>query len=215
MLLQEEREKVVAYCQKMGRSGLTPGTSGNISIASQDRQHVAISPSAMDYDGMSPKDVVVLAMDGSQVDSERRPSSEWNMHLACYLGKPEVGAVVHTHSSAATTVAVLGWDLPSVHYMLAYAGSSVVKCAPYRLFGTPELAAAARAALGDAFGCLLANHGVLARGLDISHAYGVAEQIEYCADVYLRARSLGDPNVLSDEDMQQVISRLFKYQRQA
>ena len=215
MLLQEEREKVVAYCQKMGRSGLTPGTSGNISIATRDRQRVAISPSAMDYNGMRPEDVVVLAMDGSQLDGERRPSSEWNMHLACYLGKPEVGAVVHTHSSAATTLAVLGWDLPSVHYMLAYVGSSVVKCAPYQLFGSPELAAAARAALGDGFGCLLANHGVLARGLDIRHAYGVAEQIEYCADVYLRARSLGDPNVLSEEDMQQVSSSFSKYKRQA
>lgn len=212
--MQGERERVAAFCLKMGRSGLTPGTTGNISIADPERRRVAISPSAMEYDRMAPEDVVVLDMDGRRVDGRRRASSEAAMHLACYLDRPDVGAVVHTHSAAATSIAALGRDLPAVHYMLAIGGSSVVRCAPYELFGTAALSTAARAAMGDGFACLLANHGVLARGVDIEHAYSLAEHIEYTAEVYLRASSVGEPKVLSEAQMRQVMASFSKYEPQ-
>ena len=211
MLLRGEREQVVHYCRKLHASGLTPGTSGNISIFNPLEGMIAISPSSMDYDLLVPEDVVVLDLAANTVEGRRRPSTEYDMHLACYREREDIGAVVHTHSPQATTLAVLGWDLPAVHYMIGYGGTAEIRCAPYHLFGTPELAAAALNYLGKGYACLLRNHGVLASGPDIGHAWALAEQLEFCAGLYLRARSLGEPYILDDSQMAEVIGQFTAY----
>lgn len=198
----------------MGAIGLTPGTSGNVSVFDRSKGLVAISPSSLPYENMTADDVVVMDLDEEVVEGTRRPSTEAGMHLACYRERTDIGAVVHTHSRAAATMAVLGWDLPAVHYMIAYSGGSVVRCAPYHLFGTPELAQAALEALGHGFGCLLESHGVLATGPNIRHAFALAEQIEFCADVYLRARQSGEPKVLSDAQVAEVVAHFARYEAQ-
>ena len=207
MLLQEERQEVVAYCQRLKVSGLTTGTSGNISIFNSREGLAAISPSSLDYMEMTAKDVVVMNLDADVVDGARRPSSEFGMHLICYQQRPDIKAVVHTHSPKATTLAVLGWDLPAVHYMIAYGGGATIRCAPYQLFGTMELAQEAIRALEGRYACLLESHGTLATGPDIGYAFSLAEQVEFCADVYLRAKTVSEPIILTDEQIAAVIAQ--------
>jgi L-fuculose-phosphate aldolase len=214
MILQNERVAVVRYCQRISATGLTAGTSGNVSVFNRSENLVAISPSAMPYEDMTADDVVVMDLNAGVVDGARRPSSEWAMHLGCYRERADLGAIVHTHSPQASTIAVMGWDLPAVHYMIAYSGRPVVRCAPYHLFGTPELARAAVEYLGGGYGCLLASHGVLAAGPTISHAFALAEQIEFCAGIYLRAKAVGEPRILSDEQIADVIARFALYEPQ-
>ena len=214
MLLEKERKQVVQYCRKLDSAGLTTGTSGNISIFNSGAGLMAISPSSMDYAVMEPEDVVVQDLEAHIVDGARRPSSEFGLHLVCYKHRKDIGAVVHTHSPKATTLAVLGWDLPAIHYMIAYSGASTIPCAPYCLFGTPELAETALNYLEGRYACLLGNHGSLAAGPDIGHAYALAEQMEFCADLYLRAKMLVSPNILTDEQIAGVMERFSSYTKQ-
>jgi L-fuculose-phosphate aldolase len=210
----ECRQQVVKYCLKLAGSPLSSGTSGNISVFDRATGLMAISPSSMDYQHMAPGDVVLLNLDGDVVEGERRPSSEWGMHLACYRHREDINAVVHTHSPAATSLAVLGLELPAVHYMIALGGRATVPLAPYHLYGTAELAEAAVTALEGGFSCLLESHGVLAAGRDLHQAWSVAEQIEFCADLYLRARALGEPKILTDAQIGEVVDQLHSYSRQ-
>ena len=214
MILEEQRMEVAEHCATMRAIGLSPGTSGNLSVLCPAEGLVAVSPSAMRYEDVRAEDVVVVDMEGAVVDGARRPSSETQMHLGCYRRRSDLGAVVHTHSAAATTLAVLGWDLPAVHYAIALSGSAVVRCATYHSFGSGELASAAADALGSGYACLLENHGVLAAGPDLTAAFGLAEQIEFCAGLYLRAKAVGEPHILSDAQIAEVIARFARYEPQ-
>ena len=127
MLLQEERQNVVEYCRKLDAGGLTTGTGGNISIFNAKEGLMAISPSSLDYGEMTAEDVVVMDLDANVIDSDLRPSSEFGMHLTCYKIRQDIKAVVHTHSPKATTLAVMGWDLPAVHYMIALSGGATIR----------------------------------------------------------------------------------------
>jgi len=214
MLMKNERNQVVRYCRQLDAAGLTTGTGGNISIFNSEAGLMSISPSAMDYAAMAPEDVVVQDLEGKIVDGIRRPSSEFGMHLICYKNRPDIGAVVHTHSPKATTLAVLGWDLPAIHYMVAFSGGPTIPCAPYCLFGTPELADTALKHLEGRYACLLANHGALATGSTIRHAFALAEHMEFCADLYLRAKALAEPNILSDGQIAEVMRQFIEYKPQ-
>ena len=210
----EIRHQVVTYCQKLAGSTLAAGVSGNISCLDRESGRVAISPSAMDYLIMTPEDVVLMDKQGELIEPARRPSSEWAMHLGCYQLRGDIGAVVHTHSPAATTLAVLGWELPAVHYMIALSGTHQVPLAPYHRFGSGELAEAAVHAMGGGWACLLANHGVLATGPDLEAAWDLAENIEFCADLYLRACAVGEPNILDASQIADVVDELSRYKKQ-
>jgi len=211
MQLEKERIQITEYSQKLAASGLTTGTSGNISIFNAELGLMAISPSSMEYAAMAPEDVVILDLDANIVDGTRRPSTEFGMHLICYKHRHDIGAVVHTHSPNATTLAVLGWDLPAIHYLIAFSGGATIPCAPYCLFGTPELAETAIRYLEGRYACLLANHGALAAGPDIGYAYALAEQVEFCADIYLRAKMVSDPKILNDEQISAVKEKFISY----
>lgn len=211
MLMQEEREQVVAYGKKMSAAGLSTGTSGNISVYNPEEGLMAISPSGIDYFSTTPADVVITDLDANIVDGGRKPSSEWALHTAFYRRKPRIRAVVHTHSMYCTTFAVLGMPLRAVHYVIADAGAAEIPCAPYRLFGTPELAEAAVETCGRSDAVLLANHGLVACGRDIQGAYSLACSLEYLAELQYRAMCIGRPNILTDEQMAQVMERFQSY----
>ena len=149
MLMQEERELVVEYGKKMSADRLSTGTSGNISIYNAEKGLMAISPSGMDYFSTKPEDVVITDLDANIVDGSRKPSSEWALHTTFYKHKPHARAVVHTHSMYCTTFAVLGQPIRAVHYVIGDAGVDTIPCAPYRLFGTVELAEAAMEVCGE------------------------------------------------------------------
>ena len=205
------REAVIAAARRTMALGLTHGTSGNVSV--RDGTGLLITPTAIPYDALGPDDIVRLDADGRPAPGQRAPSTEWRIHRDLYAARPDLGAVVHAHPPHATAIACLRKDLPAVHYMVALAGGSSVRCAAYATFGTPELSAAALAALDGRKACLLANHGLVAAGADLDEAVRVAEETERVAEVYWLALAAGTPCLLDDAEMARVVERFREYGR--
>jgi L-fuculose-phosphate aldolase len=199
LTLETERRMVAEYGRKMLEQGLTTGTGGNLSASADDR--MAISPTRVPYEEITAEDVPVLDFDGTKIAGEKDPSSEYPMHTAVYRARDDVGGVVHTHSPYATTFASLGEPVPASHYLVAFVGDQI-PTSGYATFGTEELADRALEALGDEYNaCLLDNHGVLAVGDSLAAAFEVALMVEYCARIHYQAVSIGEPNVLPDEEI--------------
>ncbi|MCH4054152.1 MAG: L-fuculose-phosphate aldolase [Atopobiaceae bacterium] len=214
MLLQEERELIVEYGKKLVQFGLTEGTFGNLSCYDPDEGLMCISPSGMDYFKTNPEDVVVLDLDGKRIEGAAKPSSEVDMHRIFYKNRPDVRAVVHTHSVFCTTIACMHKEIPPIHYNVAYCGDKV-PCIPYVTFGTQDLAEAVYARMGDEYNaCLLGNHGMIAVGSSMSFAFDVAEQIEFVAHLYYNTLVAGDSGVpLSQEDLNYVLGKFGSYRQ--
>jgi L-fuculose-phosphate aldolase len=216
VILAEERFKVCEYARRMTSDALVVGTSGNISVRAGDL--VAVTPTGVDYATLRTPDVPVVALDGSIVDGQLRPTSELPMHLAVYGravdpdGAP-ITAVVHTHSVHATAVSTLVDEVPSIHYVLATVGGAAggIRVARYATYGTDELAEAALAALDGRRGCLLANHGTLTYGEGLDAAYQRAQQLEWACQVWLLARSAGNPRLLPGAEIGRVVDKLRGY----
>lgn len=206
MLLQQERNEIVRYGNDLITHGLTTGSGGNISICNREAGLVALTPSSMSYSDITPEDVVVVDLQGNTVEGERRVTTELSMHLIVYNNRPDVNAIVHTHSIYATAVACMGWDMEPVHYLMAMAGP-VVKCSKYATYGTPELADYALEALGNRGACLLGNHGLLAVGPSVERAFSTAEHLEYVAKLTCITRGLGQPNILTDDQIHVVMDK--------
>lgn len=202
------RRAVLDVLVEANAGGFNLGTSGNASARSGGA--MVITPSAVPYDELAPDDLVRVTWDGA-VAGSRRPSSEWRLHLGIYQARPEVDAVVHLHSPAAIALSSLRRNLPPFHYMVAVAGGTDVRCAPYRLFGTPELADAAVRALQGRTACLLANHGQVAVGDSPRRALALAQEVEALCDQYLRACAAGGPVLLTAQEMDEALDRFERY----
>ena len=211
-MMMQEKEQVVRYGKKLIDRRLTTGSGGNISVCNREKNLVAISPSGLDYYETTPEDIVILDMDGNLVEGKHRPSSESGMHLAFYKNRADVSGIVHTHSKFATAIACMGWELPAVHYLIGMAGHRV-KCTGYATYGSDELAKKALETIGHSNAVLLANHGLIALGEDVDRAFSTAEHLEFVSEVYYLTKTLGTPNILSDEDMDEVMKKFgtFKY----
>ena len=207
MLLQKEREMIVAYGKKMLSAGLTRGTGGNLSIYDRNLELMAITPSGIPYEEIEAEDIMIMKLDGTIVEGNKTPSSEHTMHEIVYRTREDVGAMLHVHSTFAVTLACLNEDLPAVDYMVAYSRGRSLKCAPYASFGTADLAVNALKTMGDQNAVLLANHGMNVVGPDLPKAFAIAEQLEFCAELYVRARTIGKPVILPDDEMDQMVER--------
>jgi len=203
------REAVIAACRSLTRLGLTQGTSGNVSVRRGARRFL-ISPTGMPYEALEPEDISLMNLDGRWF-GRRRPSSEWRFHRDILQQRSDVGAIVHTHSRMATALACTGRGIPAFHYMVAVAGGSDIRCAPYRTFGTQELSDAALAALKDRRACLLANHGVIATGADLAGALALAGEVENLAAQYCAALDVGNVRVLDELEMRRVQEKFRTY----
>ena len=203
------RESLCTWSRRMVRDGLVVGTSGNLSVRTGDL--IAVTPSGVDYETMDPGDVVLVDGAGSVVDGSRAPTSELALHLAAHA-RPGTAAVVHTHSPAAVAMSLLRDNVPPVHYQIAMFGGSV-RVAGYAPFGSDELVANAMAALGDGTAVVMGNHGTLVLGEQLGAAYDGARQLEWLCDVWLRARAVGEPRLLSPEQINEALAR-FAAQKQ-
>jgi len=196
----ELRQQLVTVARRMNASGLNQGTSGNLSVRIPGG--LLITPSSLPYELMQPEDLVALDLAGSsRDDGARRPSSEWRLHADILAGRPEIAAVLHCHSIHATALACHGRAIPPFHYMTAVAGGDDIRCAPYATFGTAELSELAVAALVDRRACLLGQHGQVALGASLDQALRIAIEVETLAQMYLQALQLGEPPLLSPEQM--------------
>jgi L-fuculose-phosphate aldolase len=206
------RELAVSAIRKLDALGMNRGSTGNLSLRfSQAGQGgMLITPTGMGADDLRPQDMVWRGWDGTQ-RGDWQPSSEWHFHQAIYVARPDLQAIVHTHSTYAAALACLRRELPPFHYMIAVAGGDTVPCVPYHLFGTETLSNAVAGAMKDRDACLMANHGLVAAGATLAKAMKVVQEIESLCQVYLQALAVGEPAVLSKVEMAQVIEKFRSY----
>lgn len=201
-LLVAERTAVADASRRLAAAGLVRGTSGNVSVRAGDL--VAVTPTGAQLATLEADQIAVVDLDGEQRDGPLAPTSELALHLSVYLDRAEAGAVVHTHSPAATALACVLDELPCVHYEMLLLGGPV-RVAPYVTFGTPELAASAVTALEGRTAALLANHGTVTLGTDLAAAVNATELLEWASDLYARAAALGTPRALDEDDRRAVV----------
>ena len=208
MLHEKQRAEVAQTALDLLTSGLIVNTSGNVSI--RVGEHVVITPSGRDYKSLTPGDIAVVNTKGEVVDGEMLPSSETPLHLAVYESNPNVAAIVHAHSVYATAISTILDQLPTIHYQMTDLGGAV-PVAPYRTFGTDELAAVTSQALQGRSAVIMKNHGSLTTAETLDKALGRCITLEWCSKVYLKALSGGSPNILSADEMALAQQQMDKF----
>jgi L-fuculose-phosphate aldolase len=208
------RTEIVARCREMEARGLNRGASGNVSA--RFGGDMLITPSAVAYADLRPEMIarMPLAGDGGW-EGPIKPSSEWRFHRDILRTRPEVGAVVHTHAAYATILAIARKPIPAIHYMIAAFGGPVIPCCEYARFGTAELSAAILRAMGSMNGCLMANHGMLTVGPDLTRATWLAFELEALAHQYWHVLQIGGGHILPDEEIAEVARDFAGYGVQA
>ena len=169
------RSQLLAISQELMNLGLNRGTSGNCSV--RLNEGFMITPSGIGINDLSLESMVSMHLDGSVNKTSGVPSSEWRFHRDIYLARPEIAAVIHTHSTHATTLACLRKEIPAVHYMIAAAGGSNIRCSDYALFGSQALSDAVLTALENRKACLIANHGMISVGKELKEALAIAVEV--------------------------------------
>jgi hypothetical protein len=210
MILEKEREQVIEYSLKLLSEGLTNGTAGNVSIFNREKGMVAISPTGVSYSELTPEMISVVDLDGKLIEG-LKPSSELEMHMILYRNREDVNAVIHTHPVYTTVLACLREDLPAIDYMIAVTGATKVRCAEYASYGTKELAENAYKAMGNSLAVILANHGLTTAGKDIANALNITVQVEYISNLYIKAKNIGEPIILPDDEMNSMLERFKTY----
>ena len=210
------RGALIASALGMSAAGLNKGTAGNLSVRTEEngRAGFLITPTGMSYETLEDEDIVFMQLDGTP-SGRRKPSSEWRFHRDLYVARPEAGAIVHAHSPFATSLACLRRDIPPFHYMIARFGGDTLRCAAYATFGSQALSDAALSAMQGRCACLLANHGMLVFGRDLTQALDLGSELETLCEQYWRASQLGDPVLLDREEMATVLEKFAAYGQQS
>ena len=203
------RSQLLKTAHQLDTLGLNRGTSGNVS-ARVSSSYWLVTPSGVPVDKLSAKAMVLMDFEGKPA-SNGKPSSEWRFHHDILVGRSDVGAVVHTHSRFATAFSCLQKDIPAFHYMIAAAGGDSIRCCPYALFGSQALSDLALTALENRKACLLGNHGMIAVGKDLPTALALAVEVESLCEQYWTALQLGQPNILSAHQMDEVLEKFKTY----
>lgn len=191
------KQMIVEAGRKMYNTGLVAGTSGNISMRNPDKEDsFFITPSSMAYDQIQEHDIVEINSKGEPYIKGQRPSSEWQMHVSVYQRFEKYNAIVHTHSTFATSFAVTHENIPLILIeMKPYLGGDL-HVAPYRPAGTKELGEVILPYLEDRNSCLLANHGTISCGETLEDAFMAAEYVEDAAKIYYYAKTSGTPVII-------------------
>lgn len=206
------RQAIVDKCRWMNASGLNQGTSGNISARYEDV--MLITPSGIPYETLTPEMIAAMPIGADDSGTHRgplKPSSEWRIHIDILRARPEIGAVVHTHSTYATALAIARRGIPACHYMIAAFGGGDVRCSDYARFGTKELSDTALLALEDRNGCLLANHGMITMGPTLDKAMWLAVELETLAKQYWLSLQIGGPVLLTEKEIQDALAGFASY----
>ena len=204
------RQAIIDACREMSAVGINQGTSGNISVRTEDG--ILLTPSGVPYDTMQPDDIVAMTWDGAWTAPEGRvPSTEWRFHLDILRDKPEANAVVHAHPIYCTIIAIMNRAIPAIHYMIAAGGGNDIPCAPYAQYGTAELSQLALVALRHRRACLLAHHGLIAIGPNLRRAMWLAVEVEVLAKQFHGCLQLGTPLLLPDAEIDSLLKRWGQY----
>ncbi len=186
------KREVIDAGIRMLSEGITIGTWGNVTVRDPETGYVYLSPSGMPYRTLVEDDIVVVRLDGTQVEGERKPTIETEMHLAIYRARPECNAVIHTHPIYSTAFSAMGEDIPLLLDEAAQVLGDTARTTAYALPGSQELADECVKALGDrAMACLLKSHGAVCLGKDLEQAFGNSTVLEATAQIYSVIRSMG------------------------
>jgi len=202
MDFDEFRQDIVLAGRELLAKGLVAGTWGNISLRLPSSELIAVTPSGRDYQTLSKEDIVIVNLQGETVAGRHKPSSETPLHVAIYRARPDVKAIVHTHSIFASACAVARRPIPPIIEDLVQIAGGDIAVAAYALPGTEELAQQAVRSLADKFAVLLANHGVVGCGQSLREAITVCELVEKAAQIYIYAQILGGACILDEADVQ-------------
>ena len=213
------RKQIIEFSLKLNSTNLSPLRSGNISIRinEDDEDGYLITPSGKKYENLKPEDIVFMPFNKkneSLDEKDKNPSSEWRFHHDIYKNKKEAKAIVHAHSPNATAVSSHGKPVPPFHYMVALAGGEDIKCANYATFGTKELSNNVIKSLENRKACLMSNHGQVAFGNNLEEAFELALEIENICHQYVIALKIGDPKILSFEEMKKVLEKAKNYKKE-
>lgn len=206
----EIRQAIVEAYRELSRLGMNVASAGNVSVRFRDG--MLITPTGCTAETLKASSIVPTGFDGES-RGRLKPSSEWMMHAEVYGRVPEAKAIVHSHADHCVALAALRRPIPAFHYMVQAFGGEV-PCVPYHPFGSAELGAAAGTALEKRTACLLANHGMLARGATLKAAFDAGVLLEALARQYVLAISAGNPVVLGEAEMSDVAERFAHYGRQ-
>ena len=216
----DKNQEVIEYAKKLNTENLSPLRSGNISIrgVNEEIDGFFITPSGVKYDDLTTDSIVFLELNENNnikkiSDKVINPSSEWRFHQDIYIEKRDAHAIVHAHSANAAAVSAHGKNIPAFHYMVALAGGNNIKCAKYATFGTKELSQNIIKALDGRKACLMSNHGQVAFGKSLSEAFELAEEIENICHQYINTIKLGQPKILSDEEMKRILDKTKNYKK--
>ena len=214
----EKRKELITYSIKLNTTNLSPLRSGNISVRGVEDgiEGFFITPSGKKYESLKPEDIVFLSLTEekdflSWFNSGKNPSSEWRFHQDIYKNKWEAKAIVHAHSPHATAVSTHGKSIPPFHYMIALAGGEDIRCSEYATFGTHELSMNMIKALKDRKACLMANHGQVAFGENLSKAFELSQEVENICHQYIIALKMGEPKNLSLAEMKKILEKVKNY----
>lgn len=199
MLLEDQRAELVRLHAELPRHDLVVWTGGNVSVRDPETGLVAIKPSGVRYDDLTPESMVVLDLDGAIVEGANKPSSDTASHLYIYRHRPDVNGVVHTHSRYATAFAAVGRSIPV--YLTAQADEfgGEIPCGGFAFIGDEAIGAVVVESIGRSPAVLLKNHGVFTIGPSAEAAVKAAVMVEDIAATVFMALQLGQPDVLSDE----------------
>ncbi len=209
-MLENIKLELIEYGKKLFDTKLTKGTGGNLSYYDRKSGYVCLTPSGISFHEIKVEDIVVTDIDANIIEGNRVPTSEWEMHLNLYRTRPEFNAVIHAHTMWSTVLACLRQGLPATNYMIAVAGKDV-RVAEYATYGTHELAMNAAKAMEGRRAAILANHGVIAGAQDLKNAFNIIDELEYCAEIYCKARAIGNPVVLPDSEMELMLEKFKHY----
>ena len=208
-------KEIVIFAQKLNITNLSPLRSGNISVRANNKgiEGFYITPSGVKYETLKENDIVFVNKNGDYDEKELKPSSEWRFHKDIYLKRPEANAIVHAHSPHATAVSAHNKDIPAFHYMIALAGGNNIKCAKYATFGSQELSDNILEALENRKGCLMSNHGQVTFGENLNSAFELAEELENICHQYINTIKLGEPKILSSNEMDIILEKIKNYKK--
>ena len=216
----EIKKEVIKYAKKLNTENLSPLRSGNISMRGTNNgvDGFFITPSGIKYEDLVAESIVFLELNETNnlkkiSDKIINPSSEWRFHQDIYIKKIDAEAIVHAHSTNATAVSAHGKNIPAFHYMVALAGGNNIKCAEYATFGTKELSQNILNALEERKACLMSNHGQVAFGKSLDEAFELAQEIENICHQYINAIKLGNPKILSDNEMKKILEKTKNYKK--
>ena len=204
MLLHIQRQKVIEIALKAQRERLIPLTMGNFSLRDRESGYICITPSGMDYSLLKPEDIVVVDINGTIIDGNRKPSIETQLHCRAYAKRADIYGICHTHSTYATAWACCGKEIPVIVAELAGMIGGPVKCAPYAPMGTVELADIVAKHLHTQNAVLMENHGMLAVGEDIDKAFANAVIVEEGAKITLYAMQIGGMKTITEQECREL-----------